>query len=360
MGVFKRYSKSNDGTKTAYWYIRYSVDGKEKWESVGKVGVVTKMVAQRKLEDVRKKIRRGVYGHEDVTLEELESDYIEYIKNVKKLRSWKDRETHLKVLKAFFGGKKLSQITPRDIEDFKLIYLKTHKPAGVNRVLATLRNVYNLARRWKKFYGENPVSVSGLLSEDNLRDRVLLFEEEERLLSASAVHLKPIIITALNTGMRRGELLSLKWGNVDLENNLIIITAANNKSKKTKRVPVNSVLSTMLRELKFRNQKKSEYVFLGDDDKPVKDIKTAYLNACRRAGIQSLRFHDLRHTAGTRMVESGVGIVAISKILGHASVELTMKRYLHPEDSLRDAVEKLGNFNENRSKNRSNEERETS
>ena|SRR3990167_9278376 len=355
MGVFKRYVKSKDGVLTPYWYIRYTVNGKDKWESVGKVGDVTKTVAQRKLEDVKKKIRRGVYGYEDVTLEELEGDYVGHVKNIKKLRSWKQRERHLKMLKTFFSGKKLSQVMPKDVEDFKVSLLKTHKPASINRVLATLRHIFNLARRWKKFYGENPVSVSGLLTEDNQRDRVLTFEEEERLLACSAEHLKPIIITALNTGMRISEILSLTWNNIDFDNNVFIITAANNKSKKIKRIPVNSILSAMLRESKFKNQKKSDYVFLGDGDKPVKDIKTAYLNACRRADIKGLHFYDLRHTAGTRMNESGVGIVAISKILGHSSVELTMKRYLHPEDSLRDAVEKLANFNENRSKNRSNE-----
>ena len=199
------------------------------------------------------------------------------------------------------------------------------------------------------------MSASGLLTEDNQRDRVLTFEEEERLLACSAEHLKPILVAALNTGMRIGEILSLTWSNVDFDNNLFIITSANNKSKKIKRVPVNSILSAMLRELKIKNQKKSDYVFLGEDCKPVKDIKTAYINACRRADIKGLHFHDLRHTAGTRMNESGVGIVAISKILGHSSVELTMKRYIHPEDSLRDAVEKLANFNETRSKKRSNE-----
>jgi len=360
MGVFKRYSKSNDGTKTAYWYIRYSVDGKEKWESVGKVGVVTKMVAQRKLEDIKKKIRRGVYGHEDVTLEELECDYIEYIKNVKKLRSWKHRAQHLDKINSFFKGKKLLQITPKDVDEFKLYLLKTRKPATVNRVLSTLRHLFNLARRWKRFYGDNPVSVSGLLSEDNLRDRVLLFEEEERLLSASAVHLKPIIITALNTGMRRGEILSLKWSNVDFENNRLIINALNNKSKRVKRIPLNYIMNTMLKELKLKNQKFSDYVFLSDDGRPLKDIKTAFLNACRRADIHGLRFHDLRHTAGTRMQESGVGIVEITNILGNSSIEMTMKRYVHPEESLRSAVDKLVNFGKDCSKNCSNEKDGTS
>ncbi len=297
----------------------------------------------------------GISEYEDITLEELEKDYIRYVKDIKKLRTWKKREEHLHTLKAFFKNKILRDTTPKDIEDFKSSRLETLKPATVNRELSTLRNIINLAKRWKKYYGENPVSVSGLLTEDNQRDRILSFEEEERLLAHSADHLKPILITALNTGMRRGEMLSLKWNNVDFDNNIFIITAINNKSKKIKRVPINSLLRKMLLELKVENQKKSEFVFLNDDDNPVKDIKTAFLNACMRAGISGLRFHDLRHTAGTRMSESGVGIVAISKILGHSSVELTMKRYLHPEDSLREAVEKLADLNQYGRRNGRNE-----
>jgi integrase len=158
--------------------------------------------------------------------------------------------------------------------------------------------------------------------------------------------------------MRKGEILSLKWEDIDFDNNLFIINASNNKSKKVKRIPVNSYLKMMLLELKLRNQAVSEFVFLGDDNRPVKDIKTAFNNACKRANIEGLRFHDLRHTAGTRMVESNVNIVAISEILGHSSIELTKKRYLHPDNSLRDAVEKLANFGQGCSQNCSQEKSE--
>lgn len=219
--------------------------------------------------------------------------------------------------------------------------------------------MFNLAKRNKKFYGDNPVSIAGLLSEDNHRDRVLTSDEEERLMTESSDHLRPISITALNTGMRRGEIISLTWSNVDFDNNLFIINASKNKSKRGKRVPINSYLKKILLELKLRNQAKSEYVFLGDDNKPVKDIKTAFNNACRRARIEGLRFHDLRHTAGTRMLESGVNIVAISEILGHSSIDVTKKRYLHPDNSLRDAVEKLALFNKSCSQNCSQQKTDT-
>jgi integrase len=366
MAVFKRIRKNKDGSRTAYWYTRIMINGKDKWESVGKVGEVTKAVAQRREEEIKRKIRRGLYDYEDdITLADLEDDYIKHIKDTRQLRTWSKRQRHYQTLKHFFKDKTFNQITPRDIEDFKLFRIKSVKPASVNRELETLRHVINLAKRWKRFYGENPVSVAGLMTANNQRDRVLSVEEEQRLLANSAPHLKVILAMALNTGMRKGEILSLTWNSIDFDNNLFIINASNNKSKKLKKVPINSYLKTMLLELKMRNSRlinseKIEHVFLGDDHKPVKEVKTAFRNACKRAKIEGLRFHDLRHTAGTRMLERGVNIVAISEILGHSSIETTRKRYLHPDNTLRDAVEKLASFEQSCSQNSSHHKFENS
>jgi len=360
MGVFKRVRKSKDGSKSVFWYDRFSINGRETWKSLGRVGEITKTVAQRRSEEIRRKIRMGIYEYEDknITLENIESDYIKYVKEIKMLRTWEQRKMHLKSLMTFFHGKRLIQITPKDIEDYKSFRLRNLKPASINRELATLRHLFNLSKRWKMYYGENPVSVSGLLREDNQRDRVLSPEEEERLFASSSPHLKSILIAALNTGMRKGELLSLQWSNVDFDNSLIIITPTNNKSKKVKKIPINSYLRKFLLEMKLKNGANSESVFLGDSGEPVKDIKTAFNNACRRAKIKDLTFHDLRRTAGTRMLELGVGIVAISEVLGHSSIEVTRKRYLQPNQSLREAVEKLGNFNKSCSQIRSHENRD--
>ena len=366
MGVFKRWIKSKNGFKTAYWYIRYSFNGKDHWESVGKVGEVTKSVAQSKLDRKKRRIKKGIYDYneENVTLETLEKDYIDSL-NAKQLRTVEQRKRHLKVLKSFFSNKKIFQISPKDIDEYKTFRLKTLKPSSVNRELAVLRNIINMAKRWKMFYGENPVSISGLLTENNQRDRVLSFEEEDKLFISSAEHLKPVLSTALNTGMRKGEILSLTWDEVDFKNNVLIIRAANSKSKKTRRIPMNSVLRTMFLELKANTSwfdkklididEDDNYVFRDNLGRPVKDIKTAFKNACRRADIKGLRFHDLRHTAGTRMNEYGVGIVAISEILGHSSIDITKRRYIHPGESLRDAVEMLASNEKSCSKKRSNE-----
>jgi integrase len=142
--------------------------------------------------------------------------------------------------------------------------------------------------------------------------------------------------------MRKSEILNLKWFDVELSNNLITVNQTNSKSKKARKVHINSSLRKVLLELRLKSAG-TEYVFLDDDVKPLREIKNGFNAACRRAGIQGFRFHDLRHTAATRMIESGAGILAVSKILGHSDIKTTM-RYTHPEDSLKDALESLAKF----------------
>ncbi len=210
-----------------------------------------------------------------------------------------------------------------------------------------------------QFFGDNPVSKVKFLEENNQIERVLTLDEEERLIANSAPHLKPIIQTAIYTGMRKNEMLSLKWNKVDLENNILTIEATNTKSKKLKRIPISSKLRKVLLEQRLRTGI-NEYVFLSHEGKPYQrgdSLKRCFEGACRRAGIKGLRFHDLRHTAATRMVENGANIVAVRRVLGHADINTTM-RYVHPDDFLRDAVEKLANFTQDRSNFRSNEKTE--
>ncbi len=109
MGVFRRTRTNKDGKKVDFWYMRYVLNGKETWKSAGKVGEITKTVAQKKLEDIKRSIRMGTYQYdsENVNLESLENDHINYIKNVKQLRSWKTRQQHIATLKKFFGNKLL-------------------------------------------------------------------------------------------------------------------------------------------------------------------------------------------------------------------------------------------------------------
>lgn len=164
-------------------------------------------------------------------------------------------------------------------------------------------------------------------------------EEEDRLLKAASEHLRPILLVALNTGMRRGEILSLKKSHIDFDKREIRIEET--KSGKPRIVDINSRLFDVLTELKNKNRN-SEYLFVNPKTgKPYRKLQTSFDGACRRAGIEGLRFHDLRHSAASRMVARGVDLIRVKEILGHSTVKIT-ERYTHSNrEERKKAVEML-------------------
>jgi len=345
MGVFKRIRKSKDGTKNQYYYIRYWINNKEHKESIGKIGIVTKAQAQVRLDEIKKKIRLDQLDQINVvipTLKEFTGTYIKNARDINKKRSWRRDELCLRHLNTFFKDKKLSEFTVDNIDEYKEHRLEFVKPAIVNRELEVLRHLFNMAEKRNKFFSKNPVSKAGLIKVNNKQERILTYQEEQRLLSNCNYYMKNIIICALNTGMRKMEILSLKWSNVDLRNNVITLEHTNTKSKKSRKIPINSVMRKLFLELKIQREG-NEFVFLNTDRKPYQrqdSLNSAFYKALEKANIQGLRFHDLRHTCATRMIENGANIVAVKEILGHSSLDMTM-RYAHPGDSVKDAVEKL-------------------
>ena len=255
-------------------------------------------------------------------------------------RSWKTDASYLKPMKEFFGDTFLSSITALDIEKFKTRRLEDGvTKSTVNRCLAILRRMFNLAHDWGNL-NESPMRTVRFFSEkDNLKERILDPEEEPRLLDSSSQHLKAIVITALNSGMRRGEILSLKWDAVDFQNRILKVEKS--KSGKQRFIEMNSSLFALMKQLRVKNPG-AEYVFSNPKTgRPFAQVKTAFKAACRRAGIKGLRFHDLRHTFATRLIEAGIDIVTVRDLLGHSSVKLT-ERYTHSRNELkRRAVEIL-------------------
>ena len=325
------------------WVCEYRVNGKVKRKTLGKKGIITKTQAREILRKIEQKIRLGQYdmiNNHIPTLKDFVEMYIQYIRDTLQRRAWYRYQYGLKRLVDIYGNKRLSEINSKDIDDYKSLRLKDAQPATINRELSALRQLFNLAKRWKRFFGENPVSISRLLPENNQKERILTYEEEEALIKASNPSLRAIILCALHTGMRKSEILTLRWEDVDLENNIITIEHTNTKTKRTRRIPINQTLRAILIEKRLKSGG-SDYVFLSEVGKPYKfhdSLKGAFERACKKAGIQGLRFHDLRHTAATRMIEAGASIVAVSRILGHSDIKMTM-RYSHPENSLKEAVE---------------------
>jgi len=172
---------------------------------------------------------------------------------------------------------------------------------------------------------------------------VILFRNIE-----TSEELRPALIVALNTGMRKNEILSLRWRDVDFVKGFIHI--ADSKSGRSRDIPMNGLVFETLHAM----ARQREFVFENRETRTrIMDVKTAFHGACRRAEIKGVRFHDLRHTAASRMVEAGIDLVTVSKILGHSSIQMTM-RYAHPTpENMRLAVRKLGEFFEKSGKPRS-------
>jgi integrase len=351
MPIYKVISKI---TKKETWYIDYYADGRRIREAVGK----SKTAAQAALEARKTDIRRGEFRfkkEKKIRFENFAEEYLEYAKVNK--RSWQRDESSLKRLLPHFKDKLLSKIGFQDIEDYKTARLKDGmQPATINRELICLQAVFSLARKKGKLDGENPVKGIKSLEERKLETRVLDEDEARHLIEASTGYLRFMIILALNTAMRKGEILSLRWKNIDFDDGYIYIVQT--KSNTPRKVPMNLIVKTALSGIK----KGGEFVFQSTKTETrFRDMFRSFKTACRKAGVPDLRFHDLRHTAATWMVMGGTDLVSVKEILGHANIQMTM-RYAHPTpENKRRAVNVLASKfepkkQENIAINRSHEE----
>lgn len=238
------------------WVGEYVDGGRIRRKAFGKRGVITKTTAREMIKKLEQKVKLKQYELLDAEiplLREFANEYFKHGKEVLKKRSWWRDQYGLRHFIDLYGDRCLSEITPKDIDDFKKFRLNNVTAGTVNRELQCARSLFNLAKRWKKFFGDNPVSEAKLISVNNQKERILNLEEEERLMGLSNPNLKPILITALNTGMRKNEILTLRWTNIDLDISVITIEHTNTKTKTTRRIPINSVLRKLLLEQKLKS-----------------------------------------------------------------------------------------------------------
>ena len=288
----------------------------------------------------KSEILRGVYKRPvKITVGEFGERYMEYAKANK--RSWLRDEQMLKHLGEFFGTERqLADITAADIEGYKLRRKAKVSGSTVNRELALLKRMFNLAISWDLFLDLNPFRKVKFFREVNLGLRVVNPEEEEKLLRNASPYIQDIIRFALNTGLRIGEIFGLQWANVDLEKNILNVFAP--KTQKSRTVPINSESRKVLEY--WALGRRSEFVFYNPETgTPFVDLKVGFGLACRKSGIEGVTWHTLRHTFASRLVGRGVDIVTVQQLLGHSTITVTM-RYTHTNlDSKRAAVARLEN-----------------
>src|SRR3972149_4408879 len=209
-----------------------------------------------------------------------------YLLWAERQKAYISKKGFIKQLTETFGNYPLTAFTTRAIEEWQTQRLSINKPATVNRLLATLKHMFTKAC--------NP-------------------------------HLRPIVITALNTGMRKEEILSLEWErHIDLRHGFILLDITKNGERRE--IPINQTLRGTLQGIVRRID--SPYVFIDGEGRRFKNIKRSFHSACKKAGIKDFRFHDLRHCFASHLIMAGVDITTIKELLGHKTLTMTL-RYAH-------------------------------
>jgi integrase len=257
-------------------------------------------------------------------------------------------EYRSRTLAAFFRGKTLAEVSPLLIEKYKRWRADSNTPRGgkvqpgtINTELALLSRIFSMAVD-NQLVGTNPCSRVKHLRAPKGRTRVLARDEETRLAAdlakAGGPHLA-LTRLAIGTGMRQGELRRLEWARVDFARGLIHVT--DTKNGRDRDVPMSGAVRALLFELHARRRAELVFPRRGDLETPISDnhVREVFQLACKDAGVEGLTFHDLRHTAASRMAEAGAHIVDIKAVLGHADISMTA-RYAHSSlDGVRRAVE---------------------
>jgi integrase len=227
------------------WWVDVTENGKRVRTPIGQCD---KKIAQRIYNKILGEIAEGKWFKrlpgEDKTFKEMMERFLS--EHASKKASEKAFQTYVRNLLPFFGDYKLSEITPKFINEFKAKRRRDGlKPASINRELACMKKAFNLAIKEWEWVDKNPLVVVSMEEENNKRDRWLIYEEEERLLEVCSGWLKEIVIFALNTGMRLDEILSLNWKDIDLPRRTVMVVKSKNKERRT--IPLNSTVLELVK-----------------------------------------------------------------------------------------------------------------
>ncbi len=335
-----------------YWIEFYNDGGRRRRERVGP----SKMAAEQRLRDVLKARTEERHIQKDlaarVTLGEL-CQWYEGLPEVRAKASFERDVDSIQNLKRILGeSTKLRDLTAgriegyqrKRLEEYRSVYLrhkdrpvtrsvtslKTIRPATVNREVACLKTMISRAIKHGKL-DTNPILRVKKLPENNVRERVLDNDHFELLLQACPQHLRPIVLVAYYTGMRRSEILFLTWEEVDLQKGFIRLKGDRTKTGIARSVPLHPRVSEALSRLPRGIRSSRVFLWKG---KPVNDVKKAFKAACTRAGLNDFTFHDLRHCAINNLRLAGNDYFKIMAISGHKTMNVFKRYNLVTEEEL--------------------------
>jgi integrase len=284
--------------------------------------------------------------------EEFTKQFLEWSRGQHRPKTHELHSGNCNTLGRFFRGKWLDEIIQGMVEDFKTARIRetrwgkqkgrTVSVVTVNRALSTLRLMYNYAERCG-FQVSNPVKHVEFFREAG-RERIISLPEEVAYLAAASQPLKDIARVMLDTGMRPEEVFRIERTNVDLAQRTIMNPLGKTKAARRKLTMTEEVWAIMKKRSTTWN---SLYVFPSPDnpERPIGSVRKAHDGAVRRANVKpAFRLYDLRHTYASRAVMAGVDLPTLGALLGHTTIQMTM-RYVHPaEEHKKEAARKFENF----------------
>lgn len=258
--------------------------------------------------------------------------------------------------------RRLTEIAGRDLEQARTSWLNGgNKPATANRKMGTISGVFSRAVEWG-FISDHPLDKLKQLKVDSKGQvrylstteaaslRAAMDERQEQMRAERdsanswrsgrgkelqpdlrAVtftdHLKPMVLLALNTGVRRGELFDLKWSDVNFATKTITVVGATAKTSETRHIPTNKEALNTLEEWKKQGDG-TGHVFASQAGGRMEDVKSAWMKLLERAKVNGFRWHDMRHDFASRLVMAGVPLNTVRDLLGHSDIKMTL-RYAH-------------------------------
>jgi integrase len=349
--------------------------------TIGKVGVLTPAQARDKALTILGDVTKGIDPRKrknkaNLTFKEfIELHYEPWVVEHRKSGNKTIKNITRCFLRGTFDDYALADITPVLIDQWRTQRLKNNRSVEtVNRDITSLKAALSKAVLWEIIERHPLERLKQLKSDRSVKVRYLSHDEEQRLRDAIidrelkiknernnanqwrrergydllpdlneyefADHIRPMILLSLNTGLRQGEVLSLKWENINFERALLTIEGDYAKSGKTRHLPLNSEAMITL-ETWQKQSTLGKYVFANKKGEPFDNVKKSWAKILKIAKIQNFRWHDMRHHFASSLVMSGVDLNTVRELLGHSDLSMTL-RYAHlaPEHKA-NAVEKL-------------------
>ncbi len=325
------------------WYLSYRAGGRRVRKSVGNSKKLA-ILAQKEVEVRLAKKKLGWQEVRDPALCYFQEEYLRYLKANTRPTTYVRYRKALQHFTSFLQGygnpsPKLSQISFQLIEEYKQERSRVVKPLTVNVELKVLKALYNFAMKCR-CARENPVSKVSFYREVEKKPRFLKEKEIEDLLSHSN-GLYPVLYTFLKTGLRKSELINLRWEDIDYRRKYIRVESKEDwrtKTGNTREIPITDDLMEILNKL----PKTSDYVFLNSNGRKYGFHLTERVKRLAKGiGISNMTVHALRHTFISHLVMNGVDLVSIKELAGHSDIKTTM-RYAHlAPGHLRKSIDKL-------------------